>query len=49
MLREWHTLVVMRSITGVSKSSLRRYASLVRSYASWLSEGSSMGTLAAFA
>ena len=41
--------VHIRSKTGVWYSSERRNASLAKVSASWLSEGSSMGTLAEMA
>ena len=43
---EWETRVVVRSMTGVSNFSLSSKANRVKSLASWLSLGSSMGILA---
>ncbi len=43
---EWETRVVERRKTGVSNFSLISKASLMNSFASWLSAGSSMGILA---
>jgi len=45
-LLEWDTRVVVRRKTGVSNRSESSKASLMKSFASWLSAGSSMGTLA---
>ncbi len=45
-LVEWQTRVVSRSRTGVSKRSERSKAAMVRSLASWLSDGSRQGTRA---
>ena len=45
MLWEWEIRVHIRRRTGVWYSSERRKASLVKSRASWESEGSSMGTV----
>ena len=49
MLWEWEIRVHIRSKMGVWYSSERRNASLAKVSASWLSEGSSMGTLAEMA
>ena len=43
---EWLTLVVVRSMTGVLNCSDICMARIRKSLASWLSEGSNMGTLA---
>jgi len=45
-LREWLTLVVVRKMTGVLNCSDICMARIRKSLASWLSEGSNMGTLA---
>jgi len=42
----WHILVVSLRRTGVSNRSEMSKAALVKSRHSWLSDGSSMGTLA---
>ncbi len=47
--REWERRVVLRRITGVSYASLSAYAYFTKSLASWLSEGSSTGIMAALA